>query len=162
MTSRDITAIALRLFSLWLLVQVVLNIPSLALLLISLEHYQGQATPEHVHVFLVGGFMAIGILAAFLLWLAAKSALARCYNTDTRNVDQQGQMFLLQLGGCYFVVTALANLPRSLAFLANSLELSLANYLWPVGLLFQLCIGLALLVRASKWVKLLAKLRGRA
>ena len=161
MTSRDITAIALRLFSLWLLVQVMLNIPGLVMLLTSVEQYQGQVIPEYVHVFLIGSFIVLGILAALLIWVAANSALARTSSEETGELDQQGQMFLLQLGGAYFVITALAYLPRSLGFLSHSLEFSLANLLWPLGLVFQLCIGLALLVRSSQWEKLLAKLRGR-
>lgn len=161
MTSRDVTAIALRLFSLWLLVQVILNIPSLVMLLTSVEQYQGQVIPEYVHVMLIGSFIAVGLLAALLIWVAAKSALSRCSSEEAGELDQRGQMFLLQLGGAYFIVTALAYLPRSLGFLSHSLEVSFANLLWPLGLVFQLCIGLSLLVRSSQWAKLLAKLRGR-
>ena len=160
MTSRDITAIALRLFSLWLLVQVILNIPSLVMLLTSVEQYQGQVIPEYVHIFLIGGIALVGLLAAFLIWVAARTDLARCPSEGSVNLDQEGQMFLLQLGGAYFVVTALAYLPRSLGFLSHSLEFSYSNLLWPLGLVFQLCIGLSLVVRSSQWKKLLAKLRG--
>ena len=161
MTSRDVAVIALRLFALWLLVQVILNIPSLVVLLTSVEQYQGHVIPKYLQVLLIGSFIFLGLLTAFLIWIAAKSALARCAH-EAGELSQQGQIFLLQLGGVYFFVTALAYLPRSLGFLSHSLEFSVANMLWPLGLVFQLCIGLDLLVRSSQWAKLLAKLRGRA
>ncbi len=162
MTSRDITAIALRLFSLWLLVEVVLNVPGLVMLFTTVEQYQGQVIPGYVHAFLIGSFIGIGLLAALLIWISAKSALARCSSEETGELNRQSQMFLLQLGGAYFIVTALAYLPRSLGSLSHSLDFSVANLLWPLGLVFQLCIGLALMVRSSQWAELLAKLRGRS
>ena len=161
MTSRNITAVALRLFSLWLLVQVILNVPGLVMLLTSIEQYQGRVIPEYVHVLLVGGLVLLGLLAAILIWFAAGSALARCSGQGSEWLDQEGRMFLLQLGGVYFMVTALADLPRSLGFLSYSLEFSYSDWLWTLGLVFQLCIGLSLAVAAPQWKVLLATLRGR-
>ncbi|SRR5690554_111175 len=161
MTTKEITAIALRLFSVWLLVQVILNVSGIALLLTSVEQYQGQVIPEYVYFMLIGSFIAIGLLSAYLIWVSAKSALDRCPSAESQGLDYDGQRFLLQLGGAYFIVTSLAYLPRSLGFLAHSLEFSYMNLLWPFGLAFQLCIGLALLVGASHWAVLFAKLRGR-
>ena len=162
MSIREITAIVLRLFSIWLLVQVILNVPGMALLWISVEQYQGQVIPKYVYPLFMGIFIATGLLVACLVWVSAKSALARCPSAEAGSLEQDGQTFLLQIGGTYFIVTALANLPRSLGFLVHSLELSYTNFLWPFGLLFQLCIGLALLVKAPYWTMLLAKLRGRS
>ena len=161
MSTKEVTAIALRLFSIWLLVQVILNVSSIALLMTSVEQYQGQVIPEYVYFMLIGSFIAIGLLAAYLIWASAKSVLNRCPSSGSRGLDLDGQRFLLQLGGAYFIVTSLAYLPRSLGFLAHSLEFSYMNLLWPLGLAFQLGIGLALLVGASHWAVLFAKLRGR-
>ena len=157
MTTREVTAVALRLFSLWLLVQVVLTVPGIVMLLTSVEHYQGQVIPILVHLLMILGFVAIGLLAAYLIWIAAASVLARSPDSESRVLDQ----FLLQLGGVYFMVNALAYLPRSLGFLQHSLEMSYVNLLSPLGHVFQLCIGLALLVKPSHWAKLFAQLRGR-
>ena len=161
MTSRDITAVVLRLFSLWLLVQVILNVPALVMLLTSIEQYQGRVIPEYVHVLLVGGLVLLGLFAALLIWFAAGSALARCSGEGGEALDQEGRMFLLQLGGVYFMVTALADLPQSLGFLSYSSEFSYTDWLWTLGLVVQLCIGLSLAVAASQWKVLLATLRGR-
>lgn len=161
MSTKEVTAIVLRLFSIWLLVQVILNISSVALLLTNIGQYQGEVIPDYVYFMLIGSFIAIGLLAAYFIWASAKSALERCPSVESQSLDLDGQRFLLQFGGAYFIITSLAYLPRSLGFLAHSLEFSYTNFLWPLGLVFQLCIGLALLVRASHWAVLLAKLRGR-
>lgn len=161
MTTKEVTAIALRLFSLWLLVQVIMNIPSLVLLFTSIEQYQGQAIPAYVHIMIIGGFIVIGAIAVYLMWVAAKSALANASDSGSELLGKDGQKFLLQLGGAYFVINALAYLPRSLGFLQSSMEVTYVNFLSPLGFLFQLCIGLVLLVKASYWAKIFQKLRGR-
>lgn len=161
MTTREITAIALRLFSLWLLVQVILNVPGLVLLLVSVEQYQGQVIPGYVYIMMITSFIAIGLVAAYLIWGAAKSALASDSRPESEILDRNGQKFLLQLGGAYFVVDALAYLPRSLAFLQHSLDVSYVNLLSPLGIVFQLFIGIALLVKPSHWANVFARLRGR-
>lgn len=161
MTTRQVTAIALRLFSLWLLVQVILTLPGLVMLLGTLEHYEGQTVPVFVYFMMTLGFVAIGGLAAYFIWIAAASALARSPDSDSEMLDQEGQKFLLQMGGVYFVVDALAHLPHSLGLLQPSLELSYLNLLSPFGHVFQLGVGMALLVKSSVWAKLLVQLRGR-
>lgn len=161
MTTKEVTAIALRLFSLWLLVQVIMNVPSLVLISTSIEQYRGQTIPEYVHIVILGGFIAIGAIAAYLMWVAARSALASTSESGSELLGKEGQKFLLQLGGAYFVVNALAYLPRSLGFLESPMEATYVSFLFPFGLFFQLCIGLSLLVKASYWVELFQKLRGR-
>lgn len=160
MCTKEITAIALRLFSVWLLVQVILNVPGIALVLTSVEQYRGQVVPGYVYFVLIGSFIAIGFLAAYLIWVSARSVLTRLPSASSQPLDTDGQQFLLQLGGAYFIITSLAYLPRSLGVLAQSLDFSYMDLLWPLGLVFQLGIGLALLVRAFQWAVLLAKLRG--
>src|SRR5690625_7691631 len=100
---------------------------------------------------LIGSFIAIGLLAVYFIWASAKSALERCPSVESQSLDLDGQRFLVQLGGAYFIITSLAYLPRSLAFLAHSLEFSYTDLLWPRGLVYHLCVRLALLVKASKW-----------
>lgn len=161
MTTKDVTAIALRLFSLWLLVQVILNVPSLVLYLTTMEQYQEQIIPGYVYIAMIGGFIVVGLMAVYLIWLAAKSVLNYEASGSGSAADDQSQTFLLQLGGVYFIVTSLAYLPRSLGFFLSSMEVSYVHVLSPLGLLFQLFIGLALVFNASWWVHLLARLRGR-
>ena len=159
MNLKDVTAVALRLFALWLLVQVVLHIPGLVMLLASLENYQEQLISIYAYIALLGGFALVALVVVLLIWRAAKSALESCSDADLGALESQSQRFLLQLAGVFFVVTALASLPKSLSFLSSSLAFSYANWLWPMGLLFQLVIGSVLLVGSASCLRLLARLR---
>ena len=161
MTTKEVTAIVLRLFSLWLLVQVILTAPSLALFLTSMGQYQAQVIPAYVYIAMIGSFIVIGLIAVYLIWHAARSALASESRGGGSAADDQSQKFLLQLGGVYFIVTSLAYLPRSLGFIQTSLDVSYVNFLSPLGLLFQLFVGLSLVVYSSWWVHIFAKLRGQ-
>lgn len=161
MTIKEVTAIVLRLFSLWLLVQVILTVPSLVMFMTSMGQHQEQAIPGYMYIAMTGGFIVIGLIAVYLIWRAAKSVLVYDSSGSDAVADDKSQKFLLQLGGVYFIVTSLAYLPRTLSFLQSSLEVSYVHLMSPLGLLVQLFIGLTLVVHSSLWVHLLAKLRGR-
>lgn len=160
MTTRAVTAIALRLFALWLLVQLISHLPSLLLLLTTFAEYRG-APPSYLEPALLGVGCVVSLLAAYLIWRAAGSALRRCDATQQQPLDLDGQRFLLQLGGICLAVLALAPLPRTLAFMTYGERFSLIELLAPASLVFQLILGLALVVGAARWAAVLARLRGR-
>src|SRR5690606_17899879 len=160
MTSRDVTAIALRLFALWLLVQVISHIPSLFMLMTVLEEYRGEP-PSYLEPALFASTCLIGLLAAYLVWRAAGSALQRCDANRQQTLDLDGQRFLLQLGGICLAVLALAALPRSLGFMAHGARFGFIELLAPASRWLRLRVGLALVIGATRWAALLARLRGR-
>ena len=79
---------------------------------------------------------------------------------------KQAKRFLLQLGGVYFLITALAYFPPSISFLWElkpAQESIPAHYfLRPYAYVFQIIIGAWLIFHPSWWSLLLSKLRGRA
>lgn len=160
MTTRNVTAIALRLFALWLLVQIISHIPSLFMLVTVLGEYRGTP-PSYLEPALFASSCLIGLLAAYLIWRAAGSALQRSDATLPQTLDLDGQRFLLQLGGICLAVLALAPLPRTLGFMSYGEKFSFIELLAPVSLLLQLIVGLALVIGAARWTALLARLRGR-
>src|SRR5690606_11550815 len=162
MNSQQVTAIALRLISIWLLIQLVLNLPSLVLVFSSIEQYQQQEIPQGAYVGIIAAFLLIGFVAVFLINKAARSVLARAKTDSEKSLSKDSQKVLFQLAGLYFVVDAIVYLPRSLGFIPNATEISVSNVLWPVGLVFQLTIGLWLVSNSSFWLNLFQKLRGRA
>lgn len=161
MATRQVTAIALKLLAIWLLIQLVLNLPALLLVLASAEHYQQQTIPMIVYLGMIISFLVVGLTAAYLINKSANSVLNQAESQSETSLSHDAQKVLLQLLGLYFVVNAVAYLPRSLAFIPGSLDLSLSNLLWPAGLTFQLVIGLWLVASSTFWVSLLQKLRGR-
>jgi len=162
MITQQITAIALRLFSIWLLIQVILNLPSLVTLFAGLEQYNQQEMPMEFYAGVIGVFVLIGLIVAFLINKVASSVLNRAKSDSEETLSGDSQKVLFQLVGLYFVVNALAYVPRSLSFIPHTLEISLSDILWPAGLVFQLIIGLWLVSASSFWLDLFNKLRGRA
>ncbi|MBN7770645.1 hypothetical protein KUV44_17580 [Marinobacter daepoensis] len=162
MNSQQVTAIALRVISIWLLIEVVLNLPSLFLAYSSIEQYQQKEMPLVAYIGLTGSFLLIGIVAVFLINKAAKSVLSRAQTDSESSLSNDSQKALFQLAGLYFVVDAIVYLPRSLGFIPNTAEISVSSLLWAVGLAFQLAVGLWLVTNSSFWLKLFQKLRGRA
>jgi large-conductance mechanosensitive channel len=162
MITQQVTAIALRLFSIWLLIQLILNLPSFVMLFASVEQYQQQEIPMGAYVGLIGAFILVGLIAVFLINKAANSVLNSAKSDSEATLSSDSQKVLFQLAGLYFVVNALAYLPRSLSFIPNTIEISASSILWPAGLVFQLAIGLWLVSASTFWLNLFNKLRGRA
>jgi hypothetical protein len=162
MITQQVTAIALRVFALWLLVQVILHVPSFIMLFASAKQYPEQEIPSEAYIGIIGSFIIIGLIAAFLINRAANSIL-RGVKTGTEVIlSGESQKVLFQLSGLYFVVNSLAYLPRSLSFISSTLEMPLSSIVWPAGLVFQLIIGLWLLSCTTFWLNLFSRLRGRA
>lgn len=162
MITHQVTAIALRLLSIWLLIQLILNLPSLVMLFSSIEQYQQQEIPIAVYAAIIGAFILVGLLAVFLINKAALSVLAKAKSETEASLSSDSQKVLFQLAGLYFVVNAIAYLPRSLSILPHSAEISISSILWSAGLAFQLVMGLWLVSDSHFWVSIFNKLRGRA
>lgn len=162
MITQQVTAIALRLFSIWLLIQLILNLPSLIMLFASVEQYQQREIPIEAYVGIIGAFILVGLIAVLLINKAANSVLNRAKSESETTLSDDSKKVLFQLAGLYFVVNAIAYLPRSLSFIPNTLEISASSILWPAGLAFQLIIGLWLVSASTFWLDLFNKLRGRA
>lgn len=132
------------------------------MLFTTVKQYQQQEIPMVVYASIIGGFILLGLIAVFLINKTANSVLKRAKSESETTLRCESQKVLFQIAGLYFVVNALAYLPRSLAFIPNTAEISSTNILWPAGLAFQLIIGLWLVGSSTFWVKLFSKLRGRA
>jgi hypothetical protein len=159
MITQQITAITLRIFSIWLLIQVILNLPSLVMLFASIGQYRQQEIPVSVYIGLIALFTVVGLIAVFLLHKAAVSVLGHSKKDTETTLSNESQKMVFQVLGLYFIVTALAYLPRSLSFIPNTIEINVLNILWPIGLLFQLAIGLWLVSNSSYWSNFFRKLR---
>lgn len=162
MNAQQVAAIALKLVAIWLLIELVLSLPSILLLLSSIEQYRQEAVPTGAYVAIVGAYFGIGVLAVFLIDKAATSVLERTRTDSEESASDEFQKVLFQLAGLYFIVDAIASLPRSLGFIAKVAEVSVPDLLWPVGLVFQLAIGSWLVGNSSFWLSLFHRLRGRA
>ena len=158
MNTREVTAIAIKLLAIWLLVHVIIYIPSLAVAFSSLQNFNQIEPPKWLYYALVASSLIIGFLAAILLMRTSNSVLASTSTESTgSNIDQT---FLLQLAGVFFIVTALVGLPVVLLNLGKVSTVQTDTIFYLGGKLFELGIGLYLLTKPTVWARLLNRLRG--
>jgi len=161
MITQQVTAIALKLFSLWLLAQLILNFPGLVMLANNLEQYPQQTVPKEAYLGIMVTFILVGLIAVFLIYRASNSVLKTKKSKSEICLSKDSQKALFQLAGLFFIVDALAYLPHSLSFIPNSASIDVTYTFWPAGLVFQLFIGLWLVSASGFWLKLLRRLRGQ-
>jgi predicted metal-binding membrane protein len=94
MMTQQVTAIALRLFSIWLLIQIILNLPSLVILFASVGQYQQQEIPKVAYAALIGVIILIGLIAVFLINKAANSVLSRAASDSEATLSSDSQKLL--------------------------------------------------------------------
>lgn len=82
MITQQITAVALKLIAIWLVLQMFLNVPSLVMLSTHLEQYQQKAIPAVIYFWMITCFLVVGLVAAYLVFKTAASVLATA-KTDT-------------------------------------------------------------------------------
>ena len=162
MIIQQISAIALRVFALWLLAQVALNLPTIILQTSAFANYTQQSIPFLFFISMISVISLIGLFAVFFINKAANSIITRATSTSETSLSESSQKLLFQLAGLYFSVDALAYLPRSLSFIADDLTVTLTNLLLPLGFVFQLVIGLCLIINPTYWSKLFERLRGNS
>jgi len=156
MTTRDVTAIAIRLLAIWMALEVFLFSPAFFSLFVQLEKSASIA----YHVALLVAYFSVGLLLAFVLLRASNSVL-RSSNSEASGVSVS-EGFILQVAGAFFVVSAfegLAGISMSI-FKASGADARNLMYLAVYSL--EMIVGLAMVVKREVCVNLLRKLRGRA
>lgn len=154
-----ITAIALRLFGLWLIAQLVLALPGL--IVIAARSPQWAGTPAALAWGLVAIALVAGLVCVVLVERLARTALRRAQTEEGTALSDSAQAFLLQAGGLFFVVEAVLGLPHALVMLASP-QAALAPATADVaGQVLELVIGLSLIAAPVVWRRGFARLRGR-
>lgn len=159
MITQQITAVALKLIAIWLVLQMFLNIPSLVMLFTNLEQYQQKAIPAVIYFWMITCFLVIGLVAAYLIFKTAASVLASAKTETSLALAEDSQKVLFQFAGIYFVVRSLAQLPTSISFIPVTPAIDTANALGLIGIIIQLLAGLWLVIYPGFWLKLLQGLR---
>ena len=166
MSTREVLAIAIKLFSIWILVQVFWMSPTLIALLTTVESWQGNIMPEWVYVAFITAFICVGVAISVVLYQISNSVLTTTPSKGDIEASEQTKIFLLQLGGVYFLITAFVYFPPSISFIwqPNPAQESYPFYyfLTPFSHILQALAGAWLVLHPSWWSLLLRKLRGRA
>ena len=160
MTSQQITALAFKIFSIWLLVQLILNLSPLIMYISGIESYLDHNFPVSFYISTLLAFLIVGLIAVFLLHRLARSVLNSTDTEKTYDISKDAQKYFLQVVGVYFIVISLAYLPRSISAVFLSDQFFTDSLFWPGGLIFQFIVGITLVGQSIFWSNLLKKMRG--
>lgn len=161
MITQQMTAVALKLIAIWLVLQMFLNIPGLIMLFTHLEQYQQKTIPAVIYFWMITCFLVVGLVAAYLVSKTAASVLATAKTETTLALAEDSQKVLFQFAGIYFVVRSLAQLPAALAFIPMTPTVEMTSLLGLAGIMLQLFAGLWLVIYPGFWLRLLQNLRNR-
>lgn len=160
MTSQQLTALVIKILAIWLLVNVVLYLPSIAVLTTSFSKFNETAIPASFSVLIFLAFIVVGFLVALIMLRVSNSVL--------NNVPESASPYsippdlVLQVVGLFFIVSALSNLPGQILVIAKQASIQPSTYGYLGGQLFKLFVGSYLFVKPAIWHAWLNKLRGRA
>ena len=159
MSTREVTAIAIKLLAIWLLVHVVLYLPSVSTLFSSLQQYNQEELPKNMFLAIVVCFLVVGVIVAMLM-VRLSNAVLDSVPSKSEN-SNLSEPFILQIAGVFFIVSALSALPGAVLGVSQQSSISNATYGYIAGHGIELVVGLYLLVKPKVWVLWLNKFRGR-
>jgi hypothetical protein len=161
MSPKDITAIAIKFFAIYLLVNVVVYFPSMIVSMTALQKYHEETFSSEMFVSVVGAFIVLGITISFMLNRLANSIASKSSENTAINSDLPKD-FLLQILGVYFIISGISSLPGIAISLFKHNAMDSATLLYGVGYIFQVVVGFYLVVKPTIWNQWLNKLRGRS
>ncbi len=161
MNTKEVAAIAIKLLALWLLVQVILYIPSLILIINTVDSFNQDKTPLDFYVSVVCTFLVMGTVASFVLFRVSNKVLNSIPTSSKINYEGLSQQFILQVAGTFFIVNAISTILGYSTALLKDEQFNASNYIYVSGILLEFVIGAHLLVYSTIWVRWLNYLRGR-
>jgi len=172
MSTKEVTAISIKILAIWLLVHVVLEFSTVAHLAVSVQRDLGYG--DHSSVLVIGLFITTAIVggtACFLLFRLSNSVLCSLNDRSESDAGKLSQEFILQISGLFFVVSALIELPRAIneTYLTtqtlvggNGMSLVLPYLMYLLAVLFKFVVGVTMVIGSKRCNAWLLKLRGRA
>ncbi len=152
MNPKELMAIAVKVLALWFLCQLFLQ--AIAFMFLAKE-------PTYkLSLLLAALYFIAGLIIYRMLFRISNSVLNSASSAIKINISDEQHMFIFQVVGLIFIVNSLIYIPSSLSFIFSS-HTDKAQFLMPLGYIFQLLIGLWLISNQKYWVDLFAKLRGR-
>ncbi len=170
MSTKEVTAISLKILAIWLLVNLFFTLPKFAFWAFQLKQSFGiEIYPHNLFIGMTVVTVLFGTLACYLLFRVSNSVL-RSLNSDEGNTrGNLSEEFILQIAGVFFLVSALIALPESIRTLYHANVVSDQIPVWLLapaagflGVMIKLIVGAGMVFGAGKCSFYLKKLRGRA
>lgn len=161
MSPKDITAVAIKFFGIYLMVNIILYFPVIITSFTRLKHLPEQDFNSGMLAIIVGAFIILGFSVSYILFRIANSIASKT-NENTDKNPQPTQEFLLQLLGIYLIVSSLSVIPGFSISLFKEGNIDTAKVLYGFGYVFQVMVGSYILINPVVWGQWLNKLRGRS
>lgn len=165
MTEREITGLALRLFAIYILIQMLLAVPSLINAFIMVE---ASALGDSGTMWLWFAGVAVIIISLGLAWFLWKKGLNTTrteHSTNAASSISNVEPAIFTALGIFLVIQALVRLSylftgayvQSINSYNEDIPLSTITSI--IAYLFQVVIGTSLMLRTKGWINVLNKLR---
>lgn len=159
MTSQQLTALAIKILAIWLLVNVVLYLPSIAVLTSDVSSFTDTQIPLSLSIAVFVGFIATGLAVSLIMFRVSKSILSSVPESNDQIVFTP--TVALQITGLFFLVSVLTVLPGYVLSLSKLADFPISSYGYLGGYLFKMGIGVYLLAKPTVWTRWFNYLRGR-
>ena len=162
MNPKIISAIAFKLFAIYILASVIIAVPTVIGTYIAMRNQISGVEASLIWpVVIAVTTIILAIIAFIILWKIGNGTIktvSEINETDT-NLDLPVlEKTLFVLLGVYFSVSAFVDLPNMAASLWVKSHaptgVSITDYAWPLSLVVQFLIGLSLIQRLDKWLLL--------
>lgn len=167
MTRKETTVVALKCYAIYIVIQLVVFLPTLAGICLKLGHFDQRGTST----FFIGvvSFLSVVcyLVAALFLWKTANSLLIGEAMQETGSseigMDEVMKMVLACMG-VYFVTAGVIVFPRIFVEFkiaeSNSDPQALVSAVSLASVVLQIIFGGLLIAKPAKWVKMIQSIRG--
>ena len=158
MNSKEITALALRIFAIYVLADLFIDVGSFAGVFWESAFNKIEGPPALFRVYAVStvATVIVGSVLAYFLLKLSNSALNRVPDSDQAMDGGLQKSFFISLLGLYFIVSALGQLPYWFA-VDSEQGPDIAKTLYLLRHLFTLLAGLILVAMPNRISKILSK-----
>jgi len=165
MTEREVTSLALKLFAIYVLVQMILAIPTLIASLVTAKEILGSDISA---LWLWGASVAaviVGLVAAVFLWKVASKTLSKPTSGTRESFFSSIDAAVLSALGLFLVVQALVRFSYVSAgayvqyVRVEPGELPLQTAVLMVAHIIEGVVGISLILRTDGWVSLFRRVR---
>ncbi len=165
MTTNELTSVAIKVFAIYILVHTILSIPTFIATFSGLHFDRSNGWTEQVFWLLSVSSIVLLLIITVLVWKLAGRVVEKV-SSDVKKSESCGidEAFLLSLLGIYLSVEAVMRFGFvSISAYTQSQQrdgVALQTIAYIVGNLFQIIIGLTLILKASGWIRVIKWLRG--
>ena len=165
MDNKELTKVALKVFSIYIMVQAILVIPSFFQAYVMLSNGSYYSSSNWFSAIGIASVVLLGILSLFI-WKLSVTTVTQTQTPNNNSTSGLSEAFLLSLLGLYLMFNGLSKFAIASVGTYYSAQASTdINYDITQNIIYlavnftQIIIGLTLVIKTNGWLALLNKLR---